>query len=202
MAAAAVQPHVCQNCNASSETFAFFCRSCGAVMDADYGIATHFDVLGLEPRYALDLDGVDKAYKDLQKQLHPDRHAQAGERDKAAVEAHAARLNEAVATLRSPLRRAGYWMELHGVRILEDDQRMQDAEMMMEVMEVSEQIEDASTQVEIDELVRHNNEKIAGVEASVAELFSREDWAAARPLVEKLQMLTRLGERMNEWTPS
>ena len=50
-------------------------------------------------------------WKDLQRLLHPDRHASQCEEQRGRAEAHSAKVNEAVAVLRSPLRRAQYWME-------------------------------------------------------------------------------------------
>lgn len=62
--------------------------------------------------------------------------------------------------MRSPLRRAQYWMEsgtdldgslrprLNGQKILLEEQRIEDASTMMEVMELSEELDDAKTQHE------------------------------------------------------
>mmetsp|Transcript_90524 Transcript_90524/g.258956 ORF Transcript_90524/g.258956 Transcript_90524/m.258956 type:complete len:271 (+) Transcript_90524:62-874(+) len=194
----------CWSCGAEHVgSFSFFCPApgCGAAMEADYRGTTHFELLGLTPKFALDLAEVDKAYKDLQRKLHPDRHAQAEERQRERVDAHSARVNEAVSTLRSPLLRAGYWMELHGVRVLEEDQRIDDAATMMEVMEVSEEIEEAKSQGAIDRLASDNDAKVSEIEGKLEACFQKEDWEAGRPLLERLQMLTRLRQRMDEWRP-
>jgi len=168
-------------------------------MEADYGSTTHYALLGLEPVFELEHGAADRAYKQLQRKLHPDNFAQAGPEQLELAEAHSARLNEAVAVLRSPLRRAGYWMELQGLRVLEEDQRMDDAATMMEVMEVSEAIEEASTQRDIDSLIEQNAAKVRDVESQLAGIFRAEDWDAARRLVERLQMLERLSQRLNDW---
>merc|ERR1711976_418702 len=102
--------------------------------------------------------------------------------------------------LRSPLLRAGYWMELNGVRVLEEDQRMADAETMMEVMEVSEEIEDAETKAEINSISEVNVQKIKEVEGKLSSLFESKDWESAKTLLERLQMLTRIQTRLDEWT--
>merc|ERR1711920_684803 len=111
------------------------------------------------------------------------------------------RVNEAVAVLRSPIKRAGYWMELNGARVLEEDQRMEDMETMMEVMELSEEIDDATTQEQIDKLSGQHDEKISAVEQRLDGIFQKQDWDGARKFVERLQMLVRLRERMNDWQP-
>eukprot|EP00440_Ansanella_granifera_P076416 gb/GFBE01082923.1/.p1 GENE.gb/GFBE01082923.1/~~gb/GFBE01082923.1/.p1 ORF type:complete len:267 (+),score=46.84 gb/GFBE01082923.1/:1-801(+) len=194
--------YVCSACGSSAPAFSFLCRSCGKLMEASYGTASHYDLLGLDTSFEVEAEAVDSAYKELQRSLHPDRHAQASEEQRLLAETHSARLNEAVAVLRSPLLRARYWMELHGARILEEDQRIEDTATMMEVMETSEEMEDAETRSQIDEISERNSAKIRVVESELAGIFSKEDWAGARRLVERLQMLTRLQQRLDDWQPS
>lgn len=117
------------------------------------------------------------------------------------ADAHSAKVNEAVAVLRSPLRRAHYWMELNGQKILLEEQRIEDTETMMEVMETSEELDDAKTQDEVDRIRKRNRSKIESVESELSSIFQREDWSTARHRVERLQMLTRLQERMDDWRP-
>lgn len=160
---------------------------------------THFEVMGLERSFHVDREQLESAYKALQKQFHPDRFAQAGEAERAAAEEQSARVNEAVAVLRSPLRRAGYWMQLNGIPVLEEDQRMADAATMMEVMEVSEELEEAETQEVVDSIGAANAAKVAEIEAKLADVFRAQAWEEARKHVERLQMLTRLEERVRDW---
>lgn len=168
-------------------------------MEADYGTTTHFALLGLEPSFDVDLQAVDAAYRDLQRRLHPDHFAQAGGTDLELAQAHSARVNEAVKTLRVPLRRAHYLLELKGIKALEEDQRIEDMEMMMEVMEVSEEIADATAQGEIDRIAATNAIKMQSVEVELGAALSSEDMDSTRRLLERLQMLTRLDEKMKDW---
>lgn len=170
-------------------------------MEAEYGNTTHFQLLGLPQTLELESKQLEEAYKDLQRQLHPDRHAQAGDSERELVEKHAARLNEAVAVLRSPLRLASYWMHLHGVDVLQEEQRMQDAETMMEVMEVSEELGEAREQSEVDRLMSVNSGRLADAEERLMKALGSANWDTARVLTERLQMLTRLRQRLNEWSP-
>lgn len=192
---------LCRRCGAQHSAFTFFCLSCDRLMEADYGTTSHFELLDIHPQFVLNLTEVDDAYKRLQRKLHPDHFTQSDEEDQALAQAHSTRVNEAVSVLRSPIRRAGYWMELHGARVLEEDQRMGDAETMMEVMEVSEEIEEATTQHQIDSLARQNDDKVREVEDKLNGIFGKKDWDGALRFVERLQMLVRLRERMNDWQP-
>jgi molecular chaperone HscB len=41
----------------------------------------HFELFGLPPRYRIDDDALDAAYRKLQTEVHPDRFAGAGDAD-------------------------------------------------------------------------------------------------------------------------
>jgi len=200
-AASEAKDYGCLRCGATSSSFSFFCAKCDAVMPANFEGISYFELLGLNARFSVVVNEVDDAYRALQRRLHPDRHAQESDEIRELVEQHAARVNEAASTLRSPLKRASYWMTLQGERVLEEDQRIGDAATMMEVMEISEEIDDAQTQADIDGVLKQLADKIAAVEGKLDEVFSQKDWNTARGLVERLQMLTRLQERSNDWTP-
>ncbi|CAK0833911.1 unnamed protein product, partial [Prorocentrum cordatum] len=66
----------CARCGHAHASFTFFCESCGGVMQGEHGAVTHFELLGVPARFDLDLAAADSAFKELQKRLHPDRHAQ------------------------------------------------------------------------------------------------------------------------------
>eukprot|EP00812_Abedinium_dasypus_P008097 NODE_2038_length_1009_cov_393.905660.p1 GENE.NODE_2038_length_1009_cov_393.905660~~NODE_2038_length_1009_cov_393.905660.p1 ORF type:complete len:254 (+),score=51.41 NODE_2038_length_1009_cov_393.905660:113-874(+) len=189
----------CARCGHAHNAFVFVCEACGALMPAEYGDSTHFSLLGAAPKFETDVEKVDETFKALQRVLHPDRHAVEGGATLELAEAHTTRLNEAVSVLRSPLKRACYWMELNGHKILEEDQRITDMATMMTVMEVSEAMDEARTQAEIDRLTEENKARVCGVESELAVIFQRSDFTAARPAVERLQMFTRIGERLDDW---
>jgi len=161
----------------------------------------HFELLGVDTTFEVDPQTVDAAYKDLQRLLHPDRHVSQPEAQRELADVHSAKVNEAVAVLRSPLRRAHYWMELNGQDILLEEQRIEDNQTMMEVMETSEELDDAKTQEEVDRIRKQNRTKIETVESELSSIFKQKDWSTARHRVERLQMLTRLQERMDDWRP-
>lgn len=142
---------------------------------------SHYALLGLAESFEVDQAQLESKYKELQRQFHPDRHVASSEEDKAAAEEQSARVNEAVAVLRTPLRRAEYWMTLKGQAVLLEEQRIEDAATMMEVMETSEELDDAKTQEQVDEIRARNNSKIRAVEAELASLFSKEDFADTHP---------------------
>lgn len=170
-------------------------------MAADYGATSYFGILGFKPSYELNVQDIDKAYRDLQRLLHPDVFAQAAPEVLELAQQHSARANEAAKVLRSALLRGHHILELKGVKALAEDQRIEDMEMMMEVMEVSEELEEAATQEAVDALAEANHGKMRGVEADISKALRDDATDEVRRLLESLQMYTRLDEKMRDWRP-
>ncbi len=87
-----------------------FCDNCRSLHPAE-GL-THFDLLGLAPRYELDAAVVRQKYLQISRGVHPDQHADAA--DAEASLRLTARLNEAYRVLSDPVLRAEYLLELAG----------------------------------------------------------------------------------------
>lgn len=77
----------------------------------------HFQLFDLEPRFALNLAELDRAYRSVQSQVHPDRFAAGTAAETRVAMQWATRANEAYRTLKSPLQRAAYLCERAGVPI-------------------------------------------------------------------------------------
>jgi molecular chaperone HscB len=74
-----------------------------------------FAVLGLPARYAVDLPAAEAAYKELSRQVHPDRFATAGAEARRASLARTVQLNLAWRTIKDPVRRAEYLLTRAGI---------------------------------------------------------------------------------------
>src|SRR5689334_10861752 len=96
-----------------------------------------FDVLSLAPSFDLEAPELEKRYRELQKQLHPDKFVQASGSDKRASLVRAVNVNEAYRALRDELKRAEILFVRHGGKINEREQPA-DPELLMEVMELRE----------------------------------------------------------------
>jgi molecular chaperone HscB len=106
---------ICWSCEKSAGA-GVFCAACGAIQPPD-AEADRFAVLGVERRYALDQAELERRYKDLTRQLHPDRFARADARARRASLARSVQLNEAWRTLKDPVKRAEYLLALAGIEV-------------------------------------------------------------------------------------
>ena len=90
--------------------------------------------------FVVDADALRDRYRDLQRVLHPDRFAGASEQQRRLSMQGAAQINEAYETLRDPLRRARYLLELYGVDMGPDHETTRDAAFLMEQLELREEL--------------------------------------------------------------
>ncbi|MHB1281220.1 MAG: Fe-S protein assembly co-chaperone HscB [Acidithiobacillus sp.] len=117
------------------------CASCGAVQPfrADLSL---FAVAGLPETYDLDVQALRTQVLALQKGLHPDRFANAEPAARRYSLEWSTRLNEALAILRDPLRRADYLLQRQGVDALGEQVKVADPELLMTQMIYRERLED------------------------------------------------------------
>lgn len=90
----------------------------------------HFELFGLPARFRLDAPVLDAAYRRLQADVHPDRHADASDEARRVAAQSSARVNEAYRALKDPVHRAQYLLELHG-----GDARAERAQLPVEFLE-------------------------------------------------------------------
>lgn len=113
---------------------------------------SHFDLFDLPPRFDLDAGELDAAYRAVQAQVHPDRFASHGDAQKRVAMQWAARANEAYRTLKSPLKRALYLLQLRGVDADKETDTAFEPAFLMQQIEWRENIEDAAQARNVDAL--------------------------------------------------
>lgn len=121
---------------------------------------------------------------------------------KPRAEATSARINEAYKTLSSPLPRAQYLLSLRGLDVANDETaKVEDPELLMEVLEAREEIEEAAAEAELEPLKARNT---AREEESIAELercFGAGDLQAAVRECVRLRYWVNIRESIDNWEP-
>jgi len=129
-----------------------------------------FDTLGLEPTLDLDASLLEQRYRDLQRQLHPDKFAQASSSEKRVSLSRAVSVNDAYRALRDDLKRAEVLFVRHGGSANEREQGPVDPELLMEVMELRESLAEAKSARDLS-ATQALSQQVAGLErAGFAEL--------------------------------
>jgi molecular chaperone HscB len=107
-------------------------------------------------------------------------------------------ITRAYDVLSGPHSRAEHLLELNGATITENCTALVDATLLMEVMEIREEIDNASDDAEIlRTLLAQNEERIERVVMLLREAFDRrDDMEEARRLTAQLQYWKRIEEKV------
>ena len=82
----------------------------------------HFELLGMPHLFGIDEAALERAWRTLQRQYHPDRSVNALEAEQRRTLQIATQVNEAYQTLKNPLKRAEYLLAQKGVDLQRETQ--------------------------------------------------------------------------------
>ena len=102
-----------------------------------------FELFGLAPQFALQRSDLDARWKDLQRQVHPDRFASQGAAAQRVAMQWSVRINEAYQRLKDPVRRAAYLCELQGASIHAENNTAMPTDFLLQQMQWREELEEA-----------------------------------------------------------
>lgn len=88
---------------------------------------TYFEVFSLPPKLNIDTAALEKQFYTLSRQYHPDRFASRPQEEQEKATEMASLLNDAYRTLRDPIRRTEYLLELEGVELEEQSVKATEA---------------------------------------------------------------------------
>jgi molecular chaperone HscB len=161
--------------------------------------SSHFELFGLPPAFALDVERLDAAYREIQAKVHPDKFAHAGDAERRASMQMTTRVNEAYRTLKDPVRRAIHLLELNGVDVAFETDTAMPKDFLIEQMELREQLEEAKSSSDLDFIQKSLSKEKSGIEKQLAAEFdSQGNLESARTLVRKLMFYDRLAEEIDE----
>ena len=155
--------------------------------------STDFELFAVPPRFAQDAAQLDARWKELQRQVHPDKFAAQGAAAQRVAMQWSARINEAYRRLKDPLKRAAYLCEMNGAPIDAESNTAMPAEFLMQQMELREAVDDAVDAAAMDEIGRQSatlkREMLLKLEQ---QMDAQHDWPAAAQTVRALMFLDRL----------
>jgi molecular chaperone HscB len=158
--------------------------------------ADHFALFEQPRTFRQDASRLDKRYREIQSQVHPDKFAHAGDTERRISLQWATRVNEAYQTLKKPLSRAQYLLSLAGHDVGSGNNTAMSSEFLMEQMEWREAVSEARAMGDQDELedlhrrVKHRMDKRFAELATL--LDDRTDYAQAADRVRRLMFLEKL----------
>jgi len=159
-----------------------------------------YSLFNLPRAFALEPARLESAYLDVQGRVHPDRFAHLSENERRVSMQWAAHANEAYQTLRRPLSRARYLLELGGVDPEIESNTAMPTEFLMRQMMLREAVEEATDDEDadaLDALIRELKVEARGLEAALGQDFDQNhDLPAAAGRVRQLMFLDRLQQEI------
>src|SRR5437773_8465344 len=155
----------------------------------------YFALFGLPQRYGFDPEQLDAAYRALQRVVHPDRYAAAGDAERRVALQSSARVNEAYRALKDPVGRAQYLLSLRGIDALAETNTALPAEFLQRELERREAVSEAQHARDanrLDSLLREVRSEAAGLETALGDHLDAEAWERARDNVRELRFLTKI----------
>lgn len=133
---------VCRSCGGGAPVDVHFCPQCTKILT----LGRHgdfFAFLGLPRRLHLDAAVLDERFRALSRQFHPDYFYNATPAERRASLERSSYLNDAYRTLKQPVSRIGYLLEVEGLSAAApaDASKQVPASLLEEVFELNEEIE-------------------------------------------------------------
>jgi len=154
-----------------------------------------FALLGLEPRFDLEQDAIERAFFERSKEVHADRFASAPAAERVAALSRSRALNDAYLAIKKPVPRAEYLLAHAGVTI-GDNERL-DPAFLMEILELREALAEARAAGQLDAVGKLQAQmaarRTAAVDALPA-LFAANDLPAIKERLIVLRYLHRFLE--------
>jgi molecular chaperone HscB len=157
----------------------------------------HFQIFGVPARFEVDLSALEARYRELQREVHPDRFAGASQAEQRVSMQLSTRVNEAYQTLKSPLRRAAYLLHLQGVDPEFETNTAMPAEFLAEQMERREELEAAVAASDWQRLIALSSDLGMDQDALFARIerqLEAGDWKEAAATLRQLKFLEKFGE--------
>ncbi|MCY1438570.1 Co-chaperone protein HscB [compost metagenome] len=165
------------------------------------GTPCHFALFDLKPGYRLDLDQLATRYRELARTVHPDRFADASEREQRLALERAAQLNDAYQTLKCAPRRALYLLALKGGQ-LPLEVTVQDPQFLLQQMQWREELEELQDNADlpgVDVFKRRLKVAQAELDGDFAECWDDpERREEAERLVRRMQFIDKLTHEVRQ----
>ncbi|MCD0504862.1 Fe-S protein assembly co-chaperone HscB [Bordetella petrii] len=164
----------------------------------------HFSLFGLPARFDLDVQALERAWRTVAAQVHPDRYATASPAERRVAMQWSARANEAYRQLRDPLLRARYLCEQAGIDLQTESNTAMDPAFLMQQMEWREMLDDARRDASgfsvLEQELEQARRQMRGTLAKL--LDERQDYAMAGAKVREWMFVEKLAQELAAARPA
>mmetsp|Transcript_28296 Transcript_28296/g.58026 ORF Transcript_28296/g.58026 Transcript_28296/m.58026 type:complete len:239 (-) Transcript_28296:71-787(-) len=194
----AAHPNSCWRCGAGMASFTLTCERCSPPTIQPMAGWPLFELFDTEPAVRLDLGELERAFKNLQRKLHPDLFHQRSEEEQELSAANSALVNAGYQTLRHPLERVKYLLSLHGIEVLaETAGTISDPTLLMEVMEIRDEISTCTSGAALRKLADANAARLEALMEALERHYGAGDYGAIGDSAIELQYFSKIEEEIS-----
>ena len=154
--------------------------------------SSDFELFGLPARFEQVRPEIDQRWKDLQREMHPDRFVAQGAAAQRLAMQWSVRINEAYQRLKDPLKRAAYLCELRGAAVNAENNTAMPTSFLMQQIAWREALDDAASTKDFDALEQQiQDSRRTALQACATLLDEQADAAGAVQQVRALMFIER-----------
>lgn len=167
----------------------------------------HFEKFGFQSQFNINDDLLDKRFKILQMELHPDKFATKSLKDREESSIVSSSINIAYKTLKSPIERANYMIFVkYGIKDYLDDESAYtlasaSGDLILEIFSLREEINDSNNAENLNKLLLHVQEKFKNSCENFSKSLESSSKHESLELIVKLnyywRAITELREKIN-----
>lgn len=157
-----------------------------------------FSLFDLPVSFNIDLEVLNQRYREIQKAVHPDHHANSSSNQKLLSIQKASEVNDAYETLKKPLTRAEYMVAEHGFDVRHEQHTIRDNMFLMQQMELREELEEIASATDIESAIDDFYDDVKILITQYTQQFENEfnqqHYETAADAVRKLRFVYKLKE--------
>jgi molecular chaperone HscB len=161
----------------------------------------YFELFSIDVDFSIDLELLESTYQQQIAKFHPDKFATHNDKEKSLALQNTSLINTAFDTLKSPLLRATYLLELQDIDAFDEKDTQMDVAFLMSQIELREQLESIESnkdELELDVFVENINQKVSQNIEQIEQLFVVNDLDKIKNLVRELKFYVQLNRQANQ----
>lgn len=160
----------------------------------------YFQLFQLPQVFTINLEKLEKAYHNVQSQVHPDKFTCSSSLEKRVAIQLATHANEAYEVLKNPLKRAVYLCELNGINLHIDSNTTMSNDFLVQQIDLYEALYHAKTSTSAEELNKIEKKLYVIRENSIntiAKLLDTHSFSKITREVKQLMFLEKLNHEID-----
>ena len=168
----------------------------------------YFAIFGLPRKLWIETSAFEQKFLQMSWKLHPDNFVNASEPERELSLKRSSELNDAYRTLRDPVVRVEYLLEIEGARKEGEHKQQAPPELLEEVFELNESLDElrearqsggnlATLKARLEAAEKNFQEKLGEVDAQLQAVAREWDAALEADAAERKEVMARLNELLN-----